>query len=284
MSSTVPPITPRSANTSRAASSTRWRVASRRADRACGRARTPPAAGPGIHDRSIPFGHAVLLYASTRLRGYIRIDTILYRIRSVPTRGALRRDPADDRGRSRADLRPGRWTMFERLGSLTYRFRFLIVLAWVARRALGRLLRALAGRRGADRPDRVPPVVCHLGAGRRGARAHVPRLDVGQLDDARLLAGRRPDRGRPRLRRRHRGLDDRRRRARGAARRHRERRHGDVAPRAGVAPPERGRRARDGERQPRRRHGRERRRRGRRRASGRTSRRCPQTSPAWWRT
>ena len=236
MSSTVPPITPRSANTSRAASSTRWRVASRRADRPCspaglavaigiclrlglgtrfGRAgrrarahRSSPAKGVPIQAAQSPGRCSRPIVTARSVARYIFVsDTLTYRIRvrilasaAVPCNPLLLPTPAPAArsGPSRR-ARPGRPRMFERLGSWTYRFRFLIVLAWiVAAVVCARFAPSLAGA-GLHRPGVVPAAHRAVGPGARRPRAGVPRQhgQLVRLDQLRTSV--RPDRRGPRL-------------------------------------------------------------------------------------
>src|SRR6188472_2466420 len=119
MSSIEAPKTPFSANTTRAASRIRWRVASRRAERGS----STTIAG--------------LLLSIHRCTRYIDVsDTLLYRTtrgggtQLLRVAGRHTLSPTDIG--SRVPRRPAEArAVFERLGSWTYRFRFLIVIAWV---------------------------------------------------------------------------------------------------------------------------------------------------------
>ena len=216
-------MTPRSANTSRAASRIRWRVASRRGDRCASPERPRPRPSPeaasglrergtgaGIHLRDRRLGRLrhgrsarraargprspwrdapVLGRPSARAQGQpafrcpsmppsrpaaarapsvsrLRIvrytyvcDTLTYRIRLRILAGAVKRrnTPSARSTPGRAQRPdPGRHLMFERLGSWTYRFRFLILIAWIVGAVLHGRGRPEPVGPGSDGPDHLP--------------------------------------------------------------------------------------------------------------------------------
>src|SRR5690349_21937328 len=120
MSSIEAPNTPFSANTTRAASRIRWRVASRRAERGSSTTIVTPL---------------LSIHPCTQ---YIDVsDTRLYRtthgggtqLLRVTSRHPIQHPHTSGRA---SHARPAEaCPVFERLGSWTYRFRFLIVVAWV---------------------------------------------------------------------------------------------------------------------------------------------------------
>ena len=143
--------------------------------------------------------------------------------------------------------------MFERLGSWTYRFRFLIVIAWViAGVFMGLFAPSLAGAGSTDQTSFLPD-----GAPSKAAQEALERAFPGSTSASSATitfhrAGGLTGRG-PRVSRRVRRVgDERRGTGRAARRRHRDRDR-RLPPRARDAAPERGRRVRDPPDQPRRR-------------------------------
>ncbi len=147
-------------------------------------------------------------------------DTLTYRIRLRILAGAVKRRNTSS-ARSTPGLRatpdPGRQLMFERLGSWTYRFRFLILIAWIVG----------GGLHGRGRPEPVGPGVHgpdHLPAGelavahRQGRhRASLPREHVLVVGDHHDGPPGRADRRGPGLARRVRRLGRERRGARASS-------------------------------------------------------------------
>ena len=142
--------------------------------------------------------------------------------------------------------------MFERLGSLTYRFRFLIVLAWIAGAVWAVSFAPSLASEGMTDQTAFLPADTESDAGARRPRGGVPGVHLGELGDAHVLARRRAHRRGPRVPRGDGRLGHGRRGAGRAARRGHGRRHRRLAAGARVDAPQRGRRARDGDRQPER--------------------------------
>src|ERR671912_738139 len=126
------------------------------------RARRSPPSMPPSH----PGAPREPAAALPRRRYMTVLDTLTYRIRlRILASTAARRNPnLPDPHRHRRPrprgCRPGETAhlMFERLGSWTYRFRFLILVAWVIAAAFfGALSPSLSGQGSTDQATFLPP-------------------------------------------------------------------------------------------------------------------------------